>query len=107
MLNKLLKLANRLDQLGFYQAADRIDELLKQASMTPQEYEKFYGAPMNFQQLKEWMSLKHKSRPTTNETCPECGKKLVFMYPGNNPENGPADFRCKEDHFDFEVDVDA
>jgi hypothetical protein len=102
MLEKLVILANQLDKLGLFKEADLLDELLKQASMSPEEYAKYYGKPMDMEKLKEWMALKHKSRPTTTKTCPKCNKQLVFMYPGNDPENGRADFRCKEGHQEAE-----
>lgn len=36
--------------------------------------------------------------PMPKGFCPECGKKLVMRYPGNDPENGPAGLRCPQYH---------
>jgi hypothetical protein len=54
MLNKLVKLANQLDKLGLFKEADLLDELLKKATMDPDEYEKYYGRPMDEERLKQF-----------------------------------------------------
>jgi hypothetical protein len=54
MLHKLLKLANHLDSRGFFDEADVIDGILREASMSPTEYAKYYGREMEPERRKEW-----------------------------------------------------
>jgi len=45
MLYKLTKIANQLDQKGFYQEASIIDLLLKQSVMSEEERRRYLGLP--------------------------------------------------------------
>lgn len=55
MLKILITLANKLDKLGLYSEADTLDEILKQATgMDPDDYEKYYGRPMDADRLKQF-----------------------------------------------------
>src|SRR5574337_381185 len=55
MLKSLIVLANKLDNLGLFSEADVLDEIITQAAgMDPDEYEKYYGRPMDSDRLNQF-----------------------------------------------------
>ncbi len=55
MIKKLVALANKLDQEGFMEEANTIDNIIKSAiDMSPEQYEKYYGKEMDKERLEMW-----------------------------------------------------
>lgn len=88
VLQKLIEIANKLDGNGHHKIANKIDDLLKQASdLSPEEYEKYYGKPMDTERLHRWQNQQGKKDvPKKSEMMI---KNWGLVYYSNDPFTAP------------------